>query len=164
MRADSGSGAPRAFLYPHSGRGSAVERVIRALRRSSAALSPILRSRSGGGLSAAQALVMRFIMEHPKTTPRDVATFTGLTAGTITGFLDGLEAEDLVRRERSDADRRVVHLLPGPDAERLLKEWATAPLQELFSGWSGEDLDLFSRALNRLALRAKEISLGGRHA
>ncbi len=50
--------------------------------------------------------------EHPPKSPAELAEMAGVTRATMTGLIDTLEKDDLVRRESDSRDRRamLVHL------------------------------------------------------
>jgi len=53
-------------------------------------------------------------------TPGELAVRMGVTPATITGLLDGLERENMIRRERSREDRRSVRVRLTARGERFL--------------------------------------------
>jgi MarR family transcriptional regulator for hemolysin len=62
---------------------------------------------SGIGSSFHTYLVLRHVEEHPGLSQRALADRLGIEGPTLTHHLDRLTAEGLVRRVRSDEDRRV---------------------------------------------------------
>src|SRR5690348_3961088 len=52
---------------------------------------------------------------------------------TVTGIIDRMEREGLVRRDRSTADRRVVHISLSEKGQKLAKQIQVEPM-ELFRG------------------------------
>ena len=106
--------------------------VLRALRRIMRAID--LHSRQlamAFGLTAPQLVSLRVIAEEGPISPSQLARQVSLSQGTITGIVDRLAARQLVTRERSSQDRRVV-TVGVTDAGRALIETAPSPLQERF--------------------------------
>jgi DNA-binding MarR family transcriptional regulator len=62
------------------------------------------------GLGASEAQSLHLVQIHGEMTPGELARLTGLSTGTVTGVVDRLEKAGFVRRERSDGDRRKVHI------------------------------------------------------
>ena len=58
------------------------------------------------GLTAPQLVVMSEMRKAGKVSPTEIARNVALSQATITSIIDRLEKADLVRRERSDKDRR----------------------------------------------------------
>ena len=96
----------------------ALRRITRAIDLHSKAL--VRKS----GLTAPQILVLQSIRRHGKTKPSVIAKDILLSQATVTSILDRLEKADLVKRERSTHDRRIVEIcLTEKGADALL----TAP-------------------------------------
>ena len=72
---------------------------------------------------------------------------------TVTGIIDRMEREGLVRRERSTADRRVVHISLSDKGQKLAKQIQVEPM-EIFRGallsLSHGDLRDLLRIMNKL--------------
>lgn len=106
--------------------------VLRALRRIMRAID--LHSRqlaTAYGLTGPQLVSLRTIAEQGPISPSRLAREVSLSQGTITGIVDRLAARQLVTRERTSQDRRVV-TVTVTDAGRALIEAAPSPLQERF--------------------------------
>lgn len=131
-----------------------VADVAEALRRHAILLRTLNRKLLGGHLSPAQVAVLQFVSERKRATPKEISQFSGLTAGTITSLLDGLEREHYVVRSRSTEDRREVWVTLSDRAAELLSELmrqAQAEVARLFEDWSPEDMQNFTTYLDRLA-------------
>lgn len=134
-------------------KSEAIAEVAQALRRHAVLLRTLHRKILRDHLSLAQVAVLQFIAERNQSTPSEVAQFTGLTAGTITSLLDGLEREGYVRRSRSTQDRRVVHVSVTERAAAFLAEAADEAQQEfarMFQDWTVHDMRQFTAYLDRL--------------
>lgn len=74
------------------------------------------------GLSMGKFTLLMQLLQAPEQelTPSDFAERAGVTRATITGLLDGLEREGLVRRKPHSADRRMLTIHLTPNGEQLL--------------------------------------------
>lgn len=135
----------------------ALRRITRAIDLHSKAL--VRQS----GLTAPQILVLQSVRKHGQTKPSVIAKDILLSQATVTSILDRLEKAELVKRERSTHDRRIVEifltekgaqaLLTTPELlqsgflreYRKLDDWErtqlTASLQRIASMMDAEDLD-----------------------
>ena len=105
------------------------------------------------GLSLAEFRVLRVLFE---TGPRLMVTLAmeqGMTAPGMTMVIDKLEETGLVRRVRSDADRRAINVaITGKGGEKLKR---AMKLHERFveravAGMSNQEVDSFLTTLNRV--------------
>lgn len=106
--------------------------ILRSLRRISRAID--LHSRylaSTFGLTGPQLVVLRTLGQQGLATPSELAKEVSLSQATITGIIDRLSARQLVTRERTSKDRRLV-TVRLTEAGRALIEQAPSPLQERF--------------------------------
>lgn len=67
------------------------------------------------GLTGADHKYLGILVEKGAMTAGELATETGLTKGAITGVIDRLEKEGLVKRLHDDADRRKVMVVPNEE-------------------------------------------------
>ena len=135
--------------------GDHLQNVLVAVRR--------VRGRESherDGLSFAQWRMLHRLVGEDDVTTVDVARAAELTPATVTGMLDQLVAAGLVRRLRSDVDRRAVlnSLTPAGRAAWKAKQ------RELHDVWeqalaelSNEELDAGIRVLERLRVYFEEI-------
>ena len=103
----------------------ALRQIIRAIDLHSRQLS------KASGLTGPQLLLMQSISEHGDITMRKLAQATNMSQATATTIIDRLEQKSLVRRERSQTDKRKVHAVLTEDGIEKLKT-APRPLQESF--------------------------------
>lgn len=109
------------------------EDILRSLRRITRCID--LHSRqlvNTYGLTGPQLVCLRTIGKTGEMTPSRLAKEVALSQPTVTGIIDRLAARQLVRRERSTSDRRVV-TVQITDAGRALIDAAPSPLQERFA-------------------------------
>lgn len=72
------------------------------------------------GLGGTDSRFLTLLDVHGPMTPGRLAQLTGLTTGSVTGVIDRLERAGFVSRERDDADRRKVRVIPDPEATARL--------------------------------------------
>ena len=87
------------------------DEILIALRRITRAID--LRSKDllkKTGLTAPQLAVLQALRRQGALSGRAVAQAVSLSQPTVTSILDRLERDGLVVRQRSEADRRVVHV------------------------------------------------------
>lgn len=107
--------------------------VLRSLRRIIRATD--IHSRQLGkhtGLTTPQLVVLRAIEEAGTPTVSEIARAVSLSQATVTNILNRLEGQELLKRERSETDRRRVMVALTKAGTKLLVS-APEPLQERFS-------------------------------
>lgn len=103
----------------------ALRRIIRATDMQSK------RMVKACGLTIPQVMVLRAIADLGDVTVRRVSSHVSLSQATVTTILDRLEARELVKRVRSEVDKRVVNARLTPLGKQVLAE-APALLHEKF--------------------------------
>ncbi|MFF0344862.1 MarR family winged helix-turn-helix transcriptional regulator [Kribbella sp. NPDC004875] len=78
------------------------------------------------GLGASDSQFMTLLQTYGPLTPRQLAEYTGLTSGTVTGVIDRLESHGFVTRRPDPRDRRKVVVTPSLEAiqEKLVPLYA----------------------------------------
>ena len=106
------------------------------------------------GLTAPQLLVMQAIEKTGSPSTSTLAKSIAVSQATMTRIIDRLEQAGLVRRDRSEIDKRVVNISLTPAGETKLSA-APEPLQAEFlrrfrklEGWEQE---MLKAALMRVA-------------
>lgn len=110
---------------------STIEDVLTALRRVIRATD--LHSKhleKTSGLTAPQLLLLQ-LLQNGEVTAGQLAQRMSLSQATVTTIIDRLETRGLVRRRRSDSDRRKVFAALTESGIEILKD-APRPLQEHF--------------------------------
>lgn len=110
-----------------------TEMVVVSLRRIIRAID--LRSRflvASYGLTGPQLTVLRELSVHGGVSVGELTRAIHVSQATVTGILDRLTKRDLVRRKRSETDRRRVHVWLTDLGEQLLAD-APPLLQEEFT-------------------------------
>ena len=100
----------------------AVEAFLVLMRVSSDTLAGIEAWLSQHGMSQGKFTLLMILNRDPKTgmLPSELAERSGVTRATITGLLDGLERESLVRRENHAHDRRKAVVRLTAEGQKLL--------------------------------------------
>ncbi len=107
------------------------------------------------GLTASQYNVLRILQGEGRPLPSlEIARRTIQVVPAITGLIDRLLKAGLVRRERSEEDRRVVLVELTPAAEALLETMAE-PVLELHRELVGHLTKTELRTLNQLLEKAR---------
>lgn len=102
-----------------------IRQIIRAIDLHSKRLS------KETGLTGPQLILMRSIRELGEVTIRELSKHTNMSQATATTILDRLEKHELVKRVRSEKDKRKVHAhLTKKGLEKLSQ--APTPLQQNF--------------------------------
>ncbi len=83
----------------------AIRRITRAIDLHSKRLQKL------SGLTTSQLLVIEAIQKLETPTPSSIAREILLSQGTVTNLVDRMEKHGLVKRERSDRDKRSVHIV-----------------------------------------------------
>lgn len=103
----------------------ALRRILRATEMHSRNLA------RASGLTTAQLLALQAVGGTGRSTPKEMAAGLNVSQATMTALLDRLEEKHLVRRERSQTDRRQTNIwLTGAGREAL--DRAPDPLQDQF--------------------------------
>ncbi len=106
------------------------------------------------GLTGAQFIILRRIAEGVATTAAELCRVLEYDTGSMTRMLDRLEEKNVILRERSSDDRRVVKIQLTPQgAEQYprLKDEVRMALNRRFSPLSGDELQQLRDMLERLA-------------
>lgn len=121
----------------------AILRLARNLRRETEAL----------GVTSHQATLLWLVRTRPGLSLRELAEAEGISAPSLSGHVDRLEAAGLLRRVRSSDDRRRVGLELTPDGRAILKRVRarrTTWLAERLARLPDEEREKVERALPAL--------------
>jgi DNA-binding MarR family transcriptional regulator len=95
------------------GRKELIQRINREGRKMSTTTLIFHQAvAEAAGLSGTDHKYLDLIMEKGEMTAGELAELTGLTTGAVTGIIDRLEKEKLVKRRRDKKDRRKVYIVP----------------------------------------------------
>ena len=95
----------------------AVEAFLILLRVASDALSAMETYLSRHGISQGRFMVLAVLNRDPELAicPSDLAEKCGVTRATMTGLLDGLQRDKLIKRTDHEVDRRRTHIKLTPE-------------------------------------------------
>lgn len=130
--------------------------LIRAVARYLSA--DINRRLADYGISEAKMFVIAYLFSedlagHKSPTPSDIAENLDVTRGTITGLLDGLEADGYIQRVRDSSDRRAVSIRMTEKASRFMDDILVNSAIPVFKGvdLDEREKDVMTRCLERIA-------------
>lgn len=112
------------------------------------------------GLTGPQLTVIKLLETFDDLSLSSLSERIRAQNSTVTGIIDRMEREGLVRRERSTTDRRVVHIRLSEKGKKLAREIEVEPM-EIFRGallgLSRDDVHDLLRILGKLQkyVRAK---------
>ncbi|WP_437625194.1 MarR family winged helix-turn-helix transcriptional regulator [Sorangium sp. So ce1151] len=108
---------------------------------------------SGFGLTGPQLTILKLLESFQDLSLSTLSERIRAQNSTVTGIVDRMEREGLVRRERSKADRRVVHIRLSEKGARLAREIQVEPMEIFRSALlslSSTDLRDLLRILTKL--------------
>ena len=108
-----------------------------------------------------QWTVLAQLSQHPHLKPTELSRNLGHDMGALTRVVDDLEKLKLVRRERSEHDRRAVRITVTAEGRRLAK--TTMPVvvdlaNELVAPYSKAETDLLITLLQRMLGRMEHMA------
>ena len=104
-------------------------------------------------LSVAQISVLRLLAETGPLRVTDLAREIGLSASSVTGLIDRLEAEGHIERRRSLEDRREVTVVLTDAARHMLdvaNAQIVAEVERLFAPLSDADIETITGLIAKL--------------
>lgn len=101
-----------------SGDVARLRQLIMTMGRTGTLRDPIASSCEQLQLTPSQVHALMWLGSDGPLTMGELARRLGITEKTVTGVVDRLEREGLVQRERSAADRRVVHCTLATEGQR----------------------------------------------
>lgn len=119
------------------------------------------------GLTGPQLTVIKLLETFEDLSLSSLSERIRAQNSTVTGIIDRMEREGLVRRERSTSDRRVVHIKLSDKGRALASDIQVEPM-ELFRGallaLNREDLRDLLRILGKLQkfVRSKVVEASAR--
>jgi DNA-binding MarR family transcriptional regulator len=115
---------------------------------------------SQGIITLPQFLGLTFLRANPAAPVKAFAATLGVQLSTASGLLARLEKLDLLRREHSTEDRRVVHLFLTTKGEEMLDEINAQrrdSFARLFAALSPDERTLYLQLMKKLAKNLHEI-------
>jgi len=105
------------------------------------------------GLTGTQWPVLHWIGLTPDATAAALCRIIGTDTGSMTRMLDRLEEKGFIRRVRSQADRRVVHLeltAAGKALRPMITPRVVKVLNRLLTGFERKELETLKHLLRRI--------------
>ncbi|MCL2656551.1 MAG: MarR family transcriptional regulator [Betaproteobacteria bacterium] len=115
------------------------------------------------GITSAQWAVLVQVADTPGCTAATLCRRVHYDTGSMTRMLDRLEEKGLIRRARSDHDRRAAYLYlteQGQDIHARLPEYAARVLNAHFEGFTADEVNTLRSLLNRMLRNAERLSDG----
>jgi len=117
------------------------------------------------GLTDAQWKPLLFIHQGRGETAADLARSSCIDTGAVTRMLDRIEDKALVRRVRSEQDRRIVKLELTDEGRRLAEEVVpevlSGVLNETLAGFTASEYEQFKHLLQRALENTASFEEGG---
>jgi DNA-binding MarR family transcriptional regulator len=113
-------------------------------------------------VSFTQWMVIATLGRYERLTATALSEETCHDMGALTRMVDDLEEEGLVRRERTERDRRVVEIALTPQGRRYLqtgKRLVVELLNSLAEPFSRQELETLIALLQRLMARLQEAEM-----
>jgi MarR family transcriptional regulator, organic hydroperoxide resistance regulator len=114
-------------------------------------------------MTVPQIKTMFFVSNTEKASPNKLAAAMGVTPSNVTGIVEKLVEQDLIRRQGNPNDRRLQLLELTEKGEAILsdlRERQISSLGEILNDLSGEELNSLVQGLSYLAKAAREHSKG----
>ena len=111
-------------------------------------------------LTLMEANVVSFLSNNPdRDTASDIVELRMFSKAAVSKAVDGLLKAGYVVRHADDADRRIIHLSLTPSASGVQEDIAQCNQDYfdcLFSGFTNEELGMFTHLYLKMADNAKE--------
>ncbi len=109
-------------MSPRDARPDALAALQKLREIIRSAHEPVHFGAEATGISASQAWALAEIARTPGLIVSELGKTMAIHPSTTSNMLDKMQKRGLIRRERIDADHRVVHLFVTPVGERLLTQ------------------------------------------
>jgi DNA-binding MarR family transcriptional regulator len=112
-------------------------------------------------ISFTQWVVLAQLAQHPHQTPTELSNHLGHDMGALTRLVDDLQDKKLVRRERSEEDRRAVRITVTAEGRRLAHTAKALVLElanRLAEPYSRSETDQLISLLQRLLAHMEKVA------
>jgi len=116
-----------------------------------------------GGLTLSQYGLLEGLRNRHAARVRELAAAAGISASTATRILDALERRRIVRRTRSERDRRAVAVSLTKQGEELLhaeQDWLRGRQRAFYASLPPEEQEIAPDLLLRLAELIDQLAAG----
>lgn len=148
---------------------AAIEAYLNLLRVASDVLDATEEYFNDHGTSQGRFTVLCLLNRNPETPlcPADIAERAGVTRATMTGLLQGLEAEGLLKRTSSSDDKRMFFVELTPKGRRyldnILPDWFRR-VGDLMDGVSEKERVTMLKSLEKVRARTNAFVNGSQRA
>lgn len=108
---------------------------------------------SDTGMSAPQGMVIGLLSKNKKMKITELSQHLSLSNSTVSGIIDRLEAQEMVVRERSKDDKRVVYVRISPkfeDIHKVFHKQIEENIKKVLNQGSDDELNKIFEGLNIL--------------
>ncbi|QHT71091.1 MarR family transcriptional regulator [Rhodocytophaga rosea] len=114
------------------------------------------------GLSGTDHKYLGILIQQGEMTAGELARFTGLTTGAVTGLIDRFEKKGLVSRRFDKEDRRKVVIVPDTEKANSLLRGIFSQIQtktlDMLSNFNEQELTIIERYLTAAIAMMKETT------
>ena len=106
-----------------------------------------------------QGKILDALWQKDGLSANEIGKATGLASSTLTSMLDRMETSGLVKRVRSEEDRRVVRIYldaKAQDCKKLYKKVSEEMTRIYFQGFREEEIEEFENYLLRVLQNVRE--------
>jgi len=141
----------------------ALEAYIALMRAANSVAARLAKDRAFGDLTTSQFGVLEALLHLGPLSQRQLADKLLKSTGNLVTVIDNLVKRDLVRRERSKTDRRVVHVVLTPTGrasiEALFPKHVNAVVRSFSILGQADQLEL-KRLCRLLGIRQAALGIG----
>ncbi|MTI66758.1 MAG: MarR family transcriptional regulator [Firmicutes bacterium] len=104
-------------------------------------------------LTVPQIMVIKTLSKNKRLKVSEISKEISLVNSTVSGIIDRLQKQDIVKRVRSKKDRRIVYIELSNKGEELIKKYRHIInnfFNNIFSNSSKEDMDTILAGLDTL--------------
>ncbi|MVX64804.1 MarR family transcriptional regulator [Clostridium chromiireducens] len=108
---------------------------------------------SDTGMSAPQGMVIGLLSKNKKMKVTELSQHLSLSNSTVSGIIDRLEAQEMVIRERSKEDKRVVYVSISPkfkEIHKVFHKQIEENIKKVLNQGSEDELNKIFEGLNIL--------------
>lgn len=105
------------------------------------------------GFTVPQIMVIKLLFNHNRLKVSEISKEISLVNSTVSGIIDRLEKQDIVKRIRSEEDRRIVYIELSSKGKEIVKEHKVIIknfFNNTFSNISNEEIDIILTGLQTL--------------
>src|SRR5580700_3944887 len=142
------------MVEPSARRQQLQDETLAEFRRTMARAFALARLKGGPHhLEFTHHMVLHPLLKRGEASQREIADEIGVTSGRVTGLIDDLEAQGVVRRVRSPSDRRKMMVSLTARGRRTHVDThhaMSSNMGRVFEGMSDEEIQTLRTLLSRL--------------